>query len=534
MPSRNALLWALVTLVAIARMFDFQGLPYGNADDMGSDFHGMRLGLWGSTMESANAHGRLYYLFSLPIYGAMMRISGTLAYDLLNLGSFALGSLLPILALRRTLGDSLVQLYAVLYFALLPLLYSYCPPYAYPTYMFLPLACCGAALLLRERQPALAALCFFLSLLGYEPSVLTVLALYALAYWLAPAPRPGLRAPLAILSAYVLAYLVFRSVISPPTYTGVALGLPASLLQAAKVVAQLSATSSIFGWYHAQVWLSYIDYGTPLNELKPLTAHPPTLTFPWLALPAAALAAYLVYTAKRLTLPALLLPAAALLTLLPNALYAFTPKIATLVLDGIIPAYTGTRYSHLGFALLLALVLLHLPRLLAAPLAFGLVAWGALAVADYNHSAALYARMQASKWTAVRTLAAHAPQLPPALLQTLHAPRLWNSTTAPMSWGDPVQEAEYWDRWARLRLALPTHFVKARPAGPRTIFDYYLQPDGHLSTALLAHAPDGEHFTEVYLLPPNQPLTRIAGLDLDLARYAPAARPPQIPIWPGR
>lgn len=492
---RNSVLWAMVLLVAIVRMSDFAGLPYGNADDMTADFSAMRLGIWGSTMAAADAHGRIYYLFVLPLYGFMMRIAGTPWYDILNLGSFALGSLLPFVALRRSLGETTVQLYAVLYFALLPLLYSYCPPYAYPTYMFLPPLFCGLAILFYPARPRLAAVCFFLSLFGYEPSVLAVFGLYALAWFADPAGRPPLRWPVLLVAAYATLYIGFR-LAAASTYEGVALALPASLGDALKVIGQLSSTSSIFGWYHSHVYLSYIDYATGASHLSPLTAQVPA--FSWTAVPVAVLAAYLVSQPPRRS--PRLLPLAAFLIVLPNLLYAFTPKLWTLVLDGAIPAYTGTRYSHFGLSLFLALALLALPRWPAVVLAVAILGWGWPATTEYTRTAALYARKQVSKWDAARALAVNASRLPPVYLNVIHAPRLWNSSTAPMSWGDPVQEAEYWDRWIHLHYGLKIHIVKEKPAGPHALLDYTLAPDGRLQSAVLSYAPAGGHYTETYVL----------------------------------
>jgi len=479
--NRNSFLWAMVLLVAIVRMSDFIGLPYGNADDMGSDFHGMRLGIWGSTMASANAHGRVYYLVVLPIYGGMMRIAGSPWYDLINLGSFTLGSLLPFVALRRALGETTVQLYILLYFALLPLLYSYCPPYAYPTYMFLPPIFCGLAIIFYPARPRLAAACFFLSLLGYEPSVLAVLGLYALAWIVDPSRRPPLRWPLGLIAAYGLLYIGFR-LAAASTYEGVALALPNSFADAVRVVAQLSSTSSIFGWYRSHVYLSYIDYATGASHLSPLAAQIPA--FSWAAVPVALLAAYLIWQSPRRS--ARLLPLAAFLVFLPNLLYAFTPKLWKLILDGAIPAYTGTRYSHFGLSLLLSLGLLSLPRVPAVALAVALLGWGWPATSEYTKTAALYARKQASKWDAARVLAAKLKERPSEPPPLIHAPRLWNSSTAPMSWGDPVQEAEYWDRWFQQHYRLTVHIVKEKPVAPHFHFDYTLAPDGRLQTAVVS------------------------------------------------
>lgn len=470
----------MVLLVAIVRMSDFVGLPYGNADDMTADFAAMRLGVWGAAVDKADSQGRLYYLLVLPIYGAMMRLAGTPWYDLINLGSFAAGSLLPFVALRRALGETTVQLYALLYFALLPLLYSYCPPYAYPTYMFLPPLFCGLALILYPNRPRLAAVCFFLSLIGYEPSVLAVLGLYALAWIADPARRPPLRWPIGLTGLYAVLYAAFRFA-AASTYEGVALALPASFADAARVVLQLSSASSIFGWYRSHVYLSYIDYATGSSHLSPLTAQVPA--FSWAAVPIVLLAVYLVWQSPRRS--PRMLPLAALLIVLPNLLYAFTPKLWQLILDGAIPAYTGTRYSHFGLCLFLAVALLAIPRLPAAALAVALLGWGWPATSEYSQTAALYARKQASKWDAARALAADLQRLPNGSPPLIHAPRLWNSSTAPMSWGDPVQEAEYWDRWFHVHYGLTVHIVKEKPAGPHAHFDYTLAPDGRLATAVL-------------------------------------------------
>lgn len=478
--TRNSVLWAMVLLVAIVRMSDFIGLPYGNADDMTADFSAMRLGIWGAAVDKANTQGRLYYLFVLPIYGFMMRIAGTPWYDVLNLGSFTLGSLLPFIALRRSLGETTVQLYAVLYFALLPLLYSYCPPYAYPAYMFLPPLFCGLAIFSYPARPRLAAVCFFLSLIGYEPSVLTVLGLYALAWIADPSRRPPLRWPLSLIASYGLLYVAFR-LAAASTYEGVALALPTSLSDAVRVVAQLSSTSSIFGWYRSHVYLSYIDYATGASHLSPLTAQIPA--FSWASVPVAALTAYLIGQTPRRS--PRLLPIAAFLVFLPNLLYAFTPKLWQLILDGAIPAYTGTRYSHFGLALFLALVLMALPRLPAAVLAVVLLGWGWPSTTEYTREAALYARKQVSKWDAARALAAEMQRLPNGSLPLIHAPRLWNSSTAPTSWGDPVQEAEYWDRWFQQHYGLNVHIVKQKPAARHVHFDYTLASDGRLQSAVV-------------------------------------------------
>lgn len=487
--TRNSVLWTMVLLVAIVRMADFISLPYGNADDMTADFSAMRFGIWGTAMEQSNTQGRVYYLAVVPVYGFMMRIAGTPWYDLINLGSFALGSLLPFVALRRALGETTVQLYAVLYFALLPLLYSYCPPYAYPTYMFLPPLFCGLAILLYPARPRLAAVCFFLSLIGYEPSVLSVLGLYSLAWFADPSHRPPLRWPLSLIAAYAVLYIGFR-LAAASTYEGVALALPASPTDAVRVVAQLSSTSSIYGWYRSHVYLSYIDYATGSSHLSPLTAQVPS--FSWAAVPVVLLAVYLIWQTPRRSTR--LLPLAAALIVLPNLLYAFTPKLWQLILDGAIPAYTGTRYSHFGLSLFLALGLLALPRVPAVVLAAALLGWGWPATTEYTQTAALYARKQVSKWDAARALAENASRLPSGSLQLIHAPRLWNSSTAPMSWGDPVQEAEYWDRWFEMHYGLTVHIVKEKPAAPHSLLDYTLAPDGRLEQAVFTYPPGGKTY----------------------------------------
>ncbi|HEY2014104.1 MAG TPA: hypothetical protein VGH38_11430, partial [Bryobacteraceae bacterium] len=90
----------VATLLVLARLGNFWGLHYGNTDDITMDFWRMTVPLWAMARHYAISQSRIQFFLAIPLWAGMMRFAGTPWYDLLNLGSFTLGALLPAFALR--------------------------------------------------------------------------------------------------------------------------------------------------------------------------------------------------------------------------------------------------------------------------------------------------------------------------------------------------------------------------------------------------------------------------------------------------
>lgn len=532
------LLWIVIGIIAAARMAQFWGLHYGNTDDITVDYFAMKSGVLRAAMEYAVQQARVFQIFGISLYALTMSLSGSGWYDLVNLSAFVAGSVLPIAAFHRFLTTPVLQLYVVAYFSTLPLLFTYCPPYSYATYMFVPLAFCGTAMLLFERwrdaRPtsrrtillALACGSLFLALFSYEPLAILSVTLLAANFWLS-APhgtrlsllkRRDVVAAIGICVFYLMLYAAWR-LRFPPSYSGVQPALNISLPQMIRVVGTLSLTSSIFARYVVPQVLFYEDYGNGHVFDQPL--YPPSAghlfshATLWQVLIAALTiaAAYKLVTSISSRRPLVrvlqLATLAAVLLFLPNALYAFIPKISTLVLTDQLVTYTGTAFAHIGFSLLLvALVVIAAARsnpavrLSLAVLIACVMGWASLASSGFNRTSQVYAREQGAKWTVIHNLAACKDHIPGQYLSRVVAPRLWNFSTGAMAWMQGDQNRLYWDVLASKRYKLQAHFYM-RPqnaSAPLTVLDYHLAQNGQLSGIVIGAAPDGAHFQDVFII----------------------------------
>lgn len=531
--SQPNILWLGIAIIAVWRMAVFWGLAHGNADDMTTDYVEMTLGWKAMAISFAKSQARIYNLVSVPAYAIMMRLAGTVWYSVFNLSTFALGGLLPIFALRRYLNLEIVQLFSVVYFATLPLLFSYTPPYAYPAYMFLPLALGGLALLMldewhvRRIKWFLIAGCvlLFFALCGYEPIALLLAAYLGFWFWSSHAGKPKRDIPrridfwccCAVFVAYWGAYLAFR-VTFPSTYAGVQPAANLTIPLILKVVGTLSLTSSIFAWYHFTQLVASVDIPSSYQAVSVIGAPGFQEMIREMTLPdllggvlTFCLSVWLTFRMLRQRTGQLFALAllAGLLLFVPNLPYGFVPKISRLVLANQLYAYTATTFSQTGFALLFVSLIAcagwlrqqWLKSVVAVAVSL-VVSWGWLAASGFNRTSAVFARVQEAKWTAVNELGECRSFIPPAYLNTIVAPRLWNASTARLSWGQVVQDRRYWDLYSRSHLGVNAGFVKVAPArdAPITSFDYRLRPDGALDGVIFARSSDGMRFQEMFII----------------------------------
>lgn len=532
-----AVIWLAILVIALARLAEFAGLHHGNTDDITVDYDYMTLGLRQMAYSYASHQGRLHFLLAIPINAGMMRLAGTFWYDLLNLGCFALGTMLPVVAFRRYVGAASLQLYALVYFATLPLLFPYISPFAAPMAYWLLVACSIAILLFQRAYDAdsgewsrwrlaLGSLFVLLAIFGYEVTAITSLCLLTSYFvtshagrpWRALGGRRDVQCAAGVLLVYAVAYVVFR-VLHPPEYSGVKVAANLSLSSMAKVIFRLSTSSSIFAWMFWEQPLRYADFGTGFQRGQQFSATfsvsrfalAPTMSI-GIACLTAALTLYLLLKAreeKLLRRIALVAGVAGALLFAPNVIYGVTPKISNLVLQNTLYVYVGTSYSHIGFALLVAslggLVLHALPRRAAAIVAAGAalsIGWGSLSASIFNEGEALSARRQSSKWQVLEYLSACSNRMPQAYLATILAPRMWNYSTGTMSWGDPEQTARYWDLLAQTRYGLTTHFSKemSPTTAPVTFLDYRLDRNGNLDAVVLGRSQDGNQVQDALLI----------------------------------
>ncbi len=553
-------------MITCIRLVAFFGLPYGNTDDITGDYYARTVGVWGQATSFASNQARIYLLVTEPVGALMMRLAGTVWYDLLNLSAFAFGSMLPLFALRRWLDDSARRLYVLAFFATLPLLFSYTPPYGYPTFMHLPLVSGGLAFLAfgrsresaraveRERWLIAGSVLLMLSLLCYEPGAL-VIVLMLLAYFGGPgANRIRPRRRLAevwcasvVVGLYLIAYLIYRT-LHPPTYDGVQLSLGLGLPQMLTVLRTLSVSSNVFAW---MVWpqpLSYVDFGSGRTTAMALFANVAWSRLEFAALPAIGVAIITLILAWRALRSgrrgestvhlAFLSIAAVVLLFGPNVGYLICPKISSLVLKGNLVAYAGTAYSQMGFALSITVVGLWLRRLrpmgarvVGMLCVAGFIGWGSLAATGFNQASARVSRAQAAKWEVVRFINACSTKMPPEYLSEVVAPRLWNYSTGAMSWGEPRQEQRYWDVLSATRYGLQAHFVRsARKGGPVTFGDYQLDPSGALERVVLRRSDDGASIQETFQIERRDtsygPGIRPCGADLQMEHFNGTEWPP--------
>lgn len=530
---QSGMVWVGLAALVLWRLADFFRLAHGSADDMTVDYVAMSVGWKTMALQYAEVQSRIYSLVVMPVYALMMNLAGSVWYDILNDVTFVAGAILPVLALRRYIETATIQLFILVYFATLPLLFSYTPPYAYPAYMFLPLAFGGLALWMLDawhvggHRPSLVCGCvlLFFGLCGYEPISLLIVTYLGFWAWCSQRARPEisiLRRPelwlcAGVLAVYCAAYLAFRMRF-PSEYGGVRPAMDLSLASIARVVGTLSFTSSIFGWYHFRQMLVRVDIPFSHESLTLLGA-PGFSEMLSQATPAVLLGAVLTFClsavlatrilARPSVRPFRLVLFACALLVVPNLLYGFIPKISRLVLAKQLYAYTATAYSQTGLALLAAALtgcagLFRMKWFRLAPVFIVslTVTWGWIAASEFNTISAVFAREQEAKWTAVQQLAACRGVVPPAYLDQVVAPRLWNFSTARLSWGQEKQDRRYWDLYAQSHLHLKTHFVRTseRAASPVTALDYKLRPDGSLAGVILARSSDGKRFQEVFLM----------------------------------
>ncbi|MGC2659911.1 MAG: hypothetical protein WA324_18290 [Bryobacteraceae bacterium] len=546
------ILWIATGIIALAKLAQFWGLYYGNTDDLAVDFQTMAIGPFQTAFGFAFQQARVHELLGISLYSFTMSLAGSGWYDLLNLSAFVGGSVLPVTAFYRYLSTPVLQLYVIAYFSTLPLLFSYCPPYSYPTYMFAPLAFCGAALLLFDRSRdvrhashrtaliVLACVALFLALCGYEPVMLMSAAFIALHFWLSAARnhrssllrRPDVLAAIGVCVFYFALYVGWR-LLFPPSYNGVQPAFNLSVPQIARVVGTLSLTSSIFARYWVPQMLVYDDFGHAHVSSQPLYAAFGARLFEHATVWQLVVVALTIAVTYKLVVSMCLhwsMARAVQVTALgvfalfwPNALYAFIPKLSNLVLTGQLVTYTGTAFSQIGFSLLctglVTLAVVRSNSAIRAALAVIVAivaAWASLASFGFNRVSQVYVREQGAKWSVIHQLAACRNQIPATLLDRVTAPRLWNFSTAPMSWMDGSQYQHYWDRLALKRYHLNSHFYlqPQAPPKPLTLLDYHLAEDGNLSGIVLGFAPDGIHFREVFIIkdssivPPAEIATR--------------------------
>ena len=265
--------WALVALIVTARLANFWGLHYGNTDDIIVDFSRMTLPLWTLVDEYAAGQSRVQTFVIAPLWAAMMRLAGTPWYDLINLGSFALGALAPPFALRRYyFPGNTYLLYAAAFFAPFPFLFSYVPPYSHPLHRAYPLIACAVAVILFDQSQrdgrelsgirsrlAAGTVATFLAVCNYESTAVVSVVFLGFYFaasnsgrpWKTLLERSDFRWAAAAMGCFVSLYMAYRAG-HPPGYEGV---LPSashfSLSSASRVVGTLSLTSSVFTWFIA-------------------------------------------------------------------------------------------------------------------------------------------------------------------------------------------------------------------------------------------------------------------------------------------
>lgn len=533
-------LWIVTGVIAMARIAQFWGLHYGNTDDLTIDFATMKAGAFRTAFVYATQQARVFQLLNIPLYASStMSLAGSGWYDLLNLSAFAGGSLLPVAAFYRYLTTPVLQLYVIAYFSTLPLLFAYCPPYSYPTYMFAPLAFCGAAMLLFEKwrgaQPgprrnillAFACMSLFLALCSYELIALLGATLLAIYFWMSyfPSSRFSLfkgrdvQAAIGVGVFYLALYVGWR-LLFPPTYNGVQPALNLSLPEMARVVGTLSLTSSIFARYMFPQNLVYVDYSPVHQFVRPLYAPSAGQMLgqatAWQLLVAALTmaAAYKLVTSvssRWQLVRGLQLAAVGVVALfLPNALFAIIPKISDLVLTGQLATYTGTAFSHIGFSLLPVVIVMivaassrPIVRAALGILVAVIAGWASLASSEFNQASEVYAHEQSAKWSVISQLAACRDHIPAEFFDRITAPRLWNFSTGSMAWGGHgAQFQHYWDQLASTRYRLDAYFYIRPQAAPKplTFLDYRLAQDGKLAGIVIGAAPDGAHFHDVLII----------------------------------
>jgi len=288
-----------------------------------------------------------------------------------------------------------------------------------------------------------------------------------------------------------------------------------------RVVFTLSATSSIFAWSALPQPLIYVDYASGFQQADTFSASFALsrliqLPFPVLAVAVltALLTFYLVAKPGKQRLldhPLALLALVVGLLFTPNVVFGLVPKISTLVLNGSLTGYTGTAYSHMGFAFLPVLIAgLALRSKIGALRVFTgvvlalILGWASLSATDFNTVSARYARRQASKWQVPRYLSSCSTAIPSRFLTSVVAPRMWNFSTGSISRGDRAQETQYWDMLFRTRYGMSIHLMEKPPAvpGPVTMLDYHLDSDGDLESVVLGRAQDGKAIQDVIVIKP--------------------------------
>jgi hypothetical protein len=130
------------------------------------------------------------------------------------------------------------------------------------------------------------------------------------------------------------------------------------------------------------------------------------------------------------------------------------------------------------------------------------IGWGSIAASEFNSASRFYAHEQEAKWKAIDIAAACNSAIPSAYLKTVLAPRLWNYSTASMSWGDATQAERYWDLYVLVHYGIRAHFTKTLDSKTQlfTALDYRIDGDGNMEGVVLARTADGQHFHEVLVI----------------------------------
>ena len=512
---------ALIGVLILCRLADFWGLHYASTDDIALDSMRMTMPLDALVQNLAASQSRVQFYVAAPVWVAVMSLSGTPWYDLINLGSFALSVLLPVCALRRYIlprGEFL--LYALAVFATLPLLFGYGPPYCYPLLISFPLTACGSAILIFQRARtwgglAAGGVATFFAIYAYEAAMVLSILVLATYFCFSSEGKPwnwilarrDLRCAALVFASVAMVYVSFRMA-HPAAYGGVKastafLSLPAIV----RVVGTLSLTSSIYAWFGMPQWAHHIH--------PDIGAVPVWASVSWakatvyeivLAGMTAGLAGWLILrpqSSGKQGRPLRLAGVGLLLLVAPNVAYPLTEKISSLVMSGKLYAYTPTPFSQAGVGCLFAALALAAgrirsvpPRVVAASVLAGVLGCGSLAASVFNRESGVFAREQASRWKVMGVLAGCSARIPAEYRQGIVAPELWNDATAALGWEDDFQAKLYWDAVAYDHYGMRVHMMPKAERLPVTWLDFRLEKDGELASVVVSRSTDGKTVQE--------------------------------------
>jgi hypothetical protein len=501
---------AAIAVLASLRAAEIWDVRFGTGDEVWQSWSLMRHELWHNAAEMARNTGRVYFLLYLPISAAVTSLRSNLVYNLLNVGTFLAGSILPVWVLRAYLGRSALLLFLLFYFALFPQLW-HLPPAAYPVVNYYPLLFAAAAAVALQRWigngaplwASIAVPCFFIGLFQYES--VTIFVLLYVAVTLALLAAAGLtgeergrwRRAVQLLAAtatlYALLYLGFRFAF-PTVYAGNQLA-PFDLHSAWYVIWKFAAGSSALFNFFDPIPLGYGDpaagpatFRVP-GDLWDVVRNATALQVAAAAAAFAGAVGALVQSRQGVRFGLLLALAAGLaLALGGNVLHALTPQYQAWAVGK--QAWVGSRFSYFGLTLLLAASVVAVASLLPrrldrvfAVLVAALAGFAALVTTHDNEAVAAQMRIRTARWEALRLAAACRPVVAAMQDRVVHVPRL-QDVIGSADAGMP----EFWDLWMRRNFGLTTRIVgdpndAARAADLR--FDYRVADSGRATMAIV-------------------------------------------------